>query len=506
MTKSLYVRNTNPLSRSGNCKVEMNMNIKLNMNKNFQLGNISWRWENKSSIIIYHGDYFEFLILNESASLIFYLLSLNKRIKEIIHIIKKKYNIPQGQATKILNDLIKPLLQNKVIIEKKYRISHPKKYENKKNSSIIKEKTKYIEPKIRVVYGIDINPKNFNVRYRTPLVVFLEVDYRCNLNCIHCYTRETPSRKNIASFKKLKQIVDKLAESGTLLVVLSGGEPLIRKDIFKIIDYINEKGMKVRLFTNGTLIGDKLNKITASNVSNLTVSLDGSNSKLNDYIRGKGSFNIIIRNIKKAIKKGLSVHLIMTANRLNWYDLPRIYKLSKKLGVKRLQVHGFITTGKVSTNEELLRLNLYQENFINLYVKSMSFFNKSKTNYVKLTKRYVCPIWFSECWVNMRGDVTPCPMMSLQIGNLFENTFKDIWNSNKDYFINADKLKGVCKPCLFKYRCFGLCRAQVYNTTCDIFAGNDTCIWGKFFNIVDKIPILNHLNNLILRTRRRNIM
>lgn len=169
---------------------------------------------------------------------------------------------------------------------------------------------------------------------RAPVFVSLVLNDRCNLRCKYCYANVENrfDSQQAGGFTKQEvfNMVDELYGMGTRLIFLLGGEPLLHEDIGEIINYIVSKGIILHLITNGTLIKRKLNEIKKAHV--ICVSLDGPR-EFNDVYRGKGTYNVIVDNIKVALEHNLPVriHPVLTRNSIK--ILPEFVKLCEELNI-----------------------------------------------------------------------------------------------------------------------------------------------------------------------------
>lgn len=163
-----------------------------------------------------------------------------------------------------------------------------------------------------------------------PLIVGLNVTNRCNLRCPYCYGDYFNRKARDFTKEELLNLIDKLKKMGTRIIYLSGGEPLMRKDIEEIINSIKEKAMLCFMTTNGILVPDKIKSL--KKLDSLTISLDGDKNT-NDINRGQGTFVKIVKAIKVAKAEGLSVSTNTVINRNNLDSIEGIISLVKNLGV-----------------------------------------------------------------------------------------------------------------------------------------------------------------------------
>ena len=175
-----------------------------------------------------------------------------------------------------------------------------------------------------------------------PLYVKIKLTWRCNLRCQMCnYWRQ--ERRNALSPGLLRTTVDELAELGCGKIHLSGGEPLLRGDLFELIEYMAAKGMRVNLTTNGTLLTrEKAERLAASGAKSISVSIDSPEARIHDRIRGKGAWKRMIkglRNLRRAIRKARAktkIRLNTVISRINYEGLATLPELAHEVGANSL--------------------------------------------------------------------------------------------------------------------------------------------------------------------------
>ena len=182
----------------------------------------------------------------------------------------------------------------------------------------------------------------------TPRLIFWEVTKGCNLRCIHCRATATElmSPNDLPTGKAL-DIIDQIAAFGSPILVLSGGEPLYRRDIFELAEYANSRGLRVALATNGTLVTkDVAQKIKQVGIKRVSISLDGSDAATHDAFRGiPGSFDAAIYGMKNLQEVGVSVQINTTIARHNAHQLPAVLQLARELGADALHTFLLVPVG-----------------------------------------------------------------------------------------------------------------------------------------------------------------
>ena len=181
-----------------------------------------------------------------------------------------------------------------------------------------------------------------------PRLVFWEVTKGCNLRCVHCRATATElaSPSDLPTAQALG-IIDQIAAFANPILVLSGGEPLYRPDIFHLAKYATDKGLRVALATNGTLVTKEVaRKIVDAGVKRVSISLDGSNAETHDSFRGiPGAFDAAIYGFKNLKELGMPVQINMTIAKHNAVELPKVLEMVKGLGADALHTFLLVPVG-----------------------------------------------------------------------------------------------------------------------------------------------------------------
>ena len=299
-----------------------------------------------------------------------------------------------------------------------------------------------------------------------PFQVSLELSYRCNLSCKHCYVDVAAEEE--LSFNELKHILDQLAESGTMYLMFTGGEPLLRRDFFDIAFYARERGFLVMLLTNGTLITPTVaRKIERLEPVSVGISLHGATPGTHDGItRKQGSFVSTIRAIELLKGLGVSVSLQTLLIDSNIHEAEATKRLAQRLEVYHRFGHEFVP-GKSGS----LAPYQYEADFTELcqYIDDEEV--KGGTN--KSGDNKVCKAGQGICSISPTGDVFPCLLMPMKVGNLRKASFAEIWQTNPSPKLTylrsiTNEDLSSCKECnLAKYcrRCMGVAFAETGELT-----------------------------------------
>jgi AdoMet-dependent heme synthase len=181
-----------------------------------------------------------------------------------------------------------------------------------------------------------------------PRLVFWEVTKGCNLRCIHCRATATELSSPLdLPTAKAREIIEQISDYASPILVLSGGEPLYRRDIFELAGYATQRGLRVALATNGTLVNrDVARKVVESGVKRVSISLDGADAETHDSFRGiPGAFENAVTGLRNLKQLGMSVQINMTIARHNVKQLPRVLELARELGADALHTFLLVPVG-----------------------------------------------------------------------------------------------------------------------------------------------------------------
>jgi radical SAM protein with 4Fe4S-binding SPASM domain len=186
------------------------------------------------------------------------------------------------------------------------------------------------------------------IHQNKPRLIFWELTKGCNLRCIHCRASATElSDPSDLSTEAARDIIDQITAVSTPILVLSGGEPLYRSDVFQLARYGTDKGLRVALATNGTLVTKHVARmIVESGVQRVAISLDGADAVTHDTFRGiPGAFEAAIAGFRNLKNLGMSVQINTTIARHNADQLPQVLELAKSLGADALHTFLLVPVG-----------------------------------------------------------------------------------------------------------------------------------------------------------------
>lgn len=295
-----------------------------------------------------------------------------------------------------------------------------------------------------------------------PLNVLFEVTYKCNERCGHCYV--SPESKPELTTSEVRRILDQLAEAGSLFLTLTGGEPFMRPDIFDIASYARQKGFALRFFTNGILITPQIaDEIASLNVTDVGISLYGAKSSTHEAItRVAGSFKRSLKAFRLLRERNIKTVFKFTLMKQNFHEFEAVGALAEKLGAYFSS--GFFVSPKTNGSKETLVFRMGDEELRHILENEFIYPKEiiRKKRETKLTEkevgeRILCSAGRDICSVSPYGDLQPCIMLPLKVGNLREASFESLWWSSKEliYWRSLHHWNlTACSQCSSWGRCF----------------------------------------------------
>ncbi len=287
-----------------------------------------------------------------------------------------------------------------------------------------------------------------------PLSVHLDVTYRCNERCVHCYLDHEDHGEMTTA--EIKGVLDQLAEAGVFFLTLSGGEVFLRRDFFELVEYARRLLFNVKIKTNGVMIREpEARRLRALGIETVQISVYSHRPEVHDAItKLPGSFARSMRTIRFLHDQGMKVtmaNVLMTANLGDQYELQ---KLAAEMGV-HYTVDPTITP-KIDGDDSILSLRIPSEALREvlrnpaLVSDVEEFCAPPKPVTDRDLEGYSCSAGHSACYISPYGDVFPCVQFPLPSGNLRQQKFIDIWNHspqlNEVRSIQAKHLP-VCSTC-----------------------------------------------------------
>ncbi len=382
-----------------------------------------------------------------------------------------------------------------------------------------------------------------------PRLIFWELTKGCNLRCIHCRAsaQELASPLDLDTADSLR-VIDKISAYARPVLVLSGGEPLFRKDVFALAAYATERGLPVALASNGTLITPEVAyRLRACGIRRVAISFDGADARTHDSFRGQpGAFEAALRGLLAAQDAGLSTQINTTVTRRTAPQLPRILQMAVTLGVDALHTFLLVPVGcgadlpedeMVPADEYERILNWFydreKEGALELKATCAPHYHRVRKQREVEERRagasqrdgsipgtveagphppaasppHACPDALQSrarparrggagclagsgvCFISHRGEVYPCGYLPLKAGHLRAQSFAEIWEESPLFAVlrDPDSLKGKCRLCEFRKLCLG-CRARAYAATGDFLSEEPVCAYQPRALHPDSVP------------------
>lgn len=350
-----------------------------------------------------------------------------------------------------------------------------------------------------------------------PRLIAWEVTRRCNLRCVHC--RADAEEEEYAGELRTAEclhLVDEMAEMGRPILILTGGEPLTRPDLFDIACRATARGLTVVMGTNGTIITpDIARDMRDAGIGRISVSLDFPTPELHDTFRGvAGAFDATVEGIRRAQAAGIEVQINTTITRRNVSYLEDMLKLALNLGAVAFHPFLLVPTGrgKALEAEELSPAD-YERTLQWIYRRQQSlgdriFFKPTDApHYMRVMRQHGqsqalhphqahrgedgkghasayntlsrgCLAGTGFMFISHVGDVQGCGYLTVKAGNVRDQPLAEIWQQSRLFqdLRDTHKLKGKCGRCEYKSVCGG-CRARAYEATGDYLAEEPYCVY-----------------------------
>lgn len=327
-----------------------------------------------------------------------------------------------------------------------------------------------------------------------PRLIAWEMTRSCNLNCLHCRGSATEKHApDELTTEEGERFIDSVAAFAKPILILSGGEPLQRHDVFRLAQYGTDKGLRVVLATNGTMLTPEIvRRMIEVGIKRVSISIDGSNAASHDSFRGlEGAYDQALTGIEYLRSQGMDLQINSTVTKRNIREIPAIYDLALELEAVALHIFLLVPTGRgkeiegdeISPEEYERILNWFydrsKEKKLSLKATCAPHYyriirQRAREEGIKITPETHgldaitkgCLGGSGFCFVSYRGDVCPCGYLPAVAGNIREKDFKEIWFGSKVFqdLRDPDLLHGKCGICEYRKVCAG-CRARAYAQT-----------------------------------------
>jgi AdoMet-dependent heme synthase len=342
-----------------------------------------------------------------------------------------------------------------------------------------------------------------------------EVTGACNFSCVHCHaTSGIPDPDELTTDEGKKFIDDLVKFNEFKMLIYTGGEPLVRPDLFELMHHSKSVGLSNIIATNGTLITEEIAfKMREAGVMNVAVSLDSSLREVHNRIRrNDNAFDLALRGIRNVKKAGMLLHINTTAMEYNFDQLGELLELADSFGSAIALMYQLIPIGrgqkieeatlKVNENEKLLKLIAQKQKDISVIVEPVAgpqywpyllekkYYSRGERTFSikgkerKGLKKKLAEKVFHGCaaargfvYIKPNGEVWPCPFIEVSGGNVKDQSFEKIYRDS-DVFTKLRNrettLKGRCGECTYRKMCGG-CRGRAWAYTGDYLTEDPSC-------------------------------
>ncbi|MFC1867725.1 heme b synthase [Thermodesulfobacteriota bacterium] len=339
-----------------------------------------------------------------------------------------------------------------------------------------------------------------------PRLVAWEVTRSCNLNCVHCRasSEKGPYQGELGT-EKAMEVLDQISHLGKPIIILSGGEPLLREDIFDLARHGSQLGLRMVMATNGTTLTPHIaEEIKASGIKRVSVSLDGADSQGHDRFRKvPGAFNSTLKGIALLKKTGIDFQINTTVTKHNIHKIDKILDMVLELGAVAHHIFLLVPTGRARemVNQEIdsLEYERLLHWFYDMREKTPLHLKATcAPHYYRILRQEAhakgekvdfetygldavtrgCLGGVSFCFISYDGIVQPCGYLDLNCGDLKASSFGSIWRDSEIFGNLRDfsAYNGKCGRCEYRNSCGG-CRARAFEATGDYMGEEPLCIY-----------------------------
>ncbi len=325
------------------------------------------------------------------------------------------------------------------------------------------------------------------------MIVSWNTTNACNMYCAHCYRDAGCKAEEELSTQEAKTLLEQIARAGFKIMIFSGGEPLTRPDILELVAYATKLGLRSVFGTNGTLITmDMAQKLKAAGAMGMGISLDSlDKTKHDEFRRFAGAWDGAVRGMRNCRAVGLPFQIHTTVMDWNQAELEDMTDFAVELGAVAHHFFFLVPTGRARTiEEESLRAEAYEDVLTRIMKKQQQVSIELKPTCAPQFMRIAdqlgmktrfhrgCLAGTSYCIISPRGKVQPCAYLNMELGDVRETPFDEIWkNSDVLQKLRTLDYKGGCGSCNYKRACGG-CRARAaYYHDGDYMAEEPWCLY-----------------------------
>lgn len=314
----------------------------------------------------------------------------------------------------------------------------------------------------------------------------------CNQNCAHCYRDAGAARQEELDTKEAVALIDQVAAAGFKIFIFSGGEPLLREDIYELVAYACQKGLRPVFGTNGTLITAAVaRRLKEAGAAVMGISLDSTDPAAHDrFRRTSGAWEAAVAGMRYCAEAGLPFQVHTTVMEWNYDEVEALTDLAVQLGARGHHVFFLVPTGRAveiehttlraAAYEPLLRRLLEKQQTVGIEVKptcAPQFMRIARQLGIPVKYARGCLAGLSYCLIDPVGNVQACAYLDIVAGNIREKPFDVIWRTAEIFVrLRTRKYDGACGMCEYQDVCGG-CRARAYYYHGDYMAEEPWCLY-----------------------------
>ncbi len=316
---------------------------------------------------------------------------------------------------------------------------------------------------------------------------------QCHLKCKHCYRDAGLKDQDELDTEQGKKLIEDLSAAGFKMIILSGGEPLLRPDIVDLTAHSREAGMRAVFGTTGTLLDLNLAKeLKKAGAMCMGISLDSADPAMHDGFRQvPGSWEKAVEGMENCIRVGLPFQVHTTVVSENYEEFEKITDFAVKIGARAHHIFFLVPTGRgKDIEEDALRQRQYEQLIHRIFKKQKEVDMEIKPTCAPQFMRVAaqkgeemrfsrgCLAGRSYCCILPNGDLHPCPYLPIRVGNVRETNFKELWQESQVLNDLRQPSQGKCGECRYEGLCGG-CRARAYYySDGDYMAEDPWCVYG----------------------------
>ena len=301
--------------------------------------------------------------------------------------------------------------------------------------------------------------KRWLFKITTPTACTLAVTYACPCDCMHCSAdHKKDNSKKVLSTEEMKSVLDQLQDLGAYLCIFTGGEPLVRKDIFELVDYLDKDRCCSTIFTSGILLtNDNVKKLADAGLHGIQISFDHPDPDEHDKLRGKkGLYKKALEGAYRSIENGLVTAMSTYASNSKMEDgsVERMIQLAYEHGFHQITIFDYVPTGKLFHKYDEILTDENRQKLIDMsrkYQKLDRLMGVFPQSLVNSPRKVGCFAANTQFHMTSYGDINPCDFTPISFGNIRNETLEDIWKKMIKH-VDFNKVSIPCRMQNAKFR------------------------------------------------------